>query len=103
MIASVFAFRGISAANRLSEFRDHAPGRGTTGTTRTERAGAAPSRRQVWLSARVATDVLPLLVNACSDACVGALPQGAERHVRVPHSGGRDIVQPEADEGPRSR
>lgn len=51
--------------------------------------------RQVWLSARVATDVLPLLVNACSDACVGALPQGAEHHIRVPHSGGRDIVQPE--------
>ena len=30
-----------------------------------------------WLH-RVATDVLPLLVNACSDARVGALPQGAE-------------------------
>jgi len=52
--------------------------------------------RQVWLSARVATDVLPLLVNACSDACARALPQGAEHHVRVPHSGGRDVVQPEA-------
>jgi len=51
--------------------------------------------RQVWLSARVATDVLPLLVNACSDACVEALPEGAERHVRVPHSGGRALVQPE--------
>jgi hypothetical protein len=50
--------------------------------------------RQVWLSARVATDVLPLLVNACSDVCVDALPQGAERHVRVPHSGGPDIIQP---------
>jgi hypothetical protein len=58
--------------------------------------------RQVWLSARIATDVLPLLVNACSDACVGALSQGAERHVRVPHSGGRDIVQPEAYYGPRA-
>lgn len=50
--------------------------------------------RQVWLSARVATDVLPLLVNACSDACVEALPQGAERHVRIPHSGGLGVVQP---------
>ena len=55
--------------------------------------------RQVWLSARVATDVLPLLVNACSDACVGALPPGAEGHVRVPHSGGRGVVQPEARGG----
>jgi hypothetical protein len=57
--------------------------------------------RQAWLSARVATDVLPLLVNACSDACVEALPQGAERHVRVPHSGGRGVVQPGAYYGPR--
>ncbi len=59
--------------------------------------------RQVWLSARIATDVLPLLVNACSDACVEALPQGAERHVRVPHIGGLDIVQPDAYYAPRAR
>lgn len=58
--------------------------------------------RQVWLSARVATDVLPLLVNACSDACVAALPPGAERHVRTPHSGGRDVVQPEPYYPPRT-
>lgn len=51
--------------------------------------------RQVWLSARVATDVLPLLVNACSDTCVKSLPQGAEGYVRVPHSGGTGVVQPE--------
>jgi hypothetical protein len=55
--------------------------------------------RQVWLSARVATDVLPLLVNACSDACVDTLPPGAERHVRSPHSGGPGVVQPEARGG----
>jgi hypothetical protein len=52
--------------------------------------------RQVWLSAVVATDVLPLLVNACSNACVEALPQGAKGHVRVPHAGGPDVIQPEA-------
>jgi hypothetical protein len=59
--------------------------------------------RQVWLSARLATDVLPLLVNACSDACVEALPPGAKHHVQVPHPGGRDIVQPEAYYGPRAK
>jgi hypothetical protein len=62
------------------------------------------ARPQVFgnrLSARVATDVLPLLVNACSDACVAALPQGAERHVRDPHSGGRHVVQPEPFYRPR--
>jgi hypothetical protein len=51
--------------------------------------------RQAWLSARVATDVLPLLVNACSAACIQGLPQGAEGHVRVPHRGGLGVVQPE--------
>jgi hypothetical protein len=57
--------------------------------------------RQVWLSAVVATDVLPLLVNACSDACVETLPEGAESHVRVPHSGGPGVVQPGTYYGPR--
>ncbi|WP_257581710.1 hypothetical protein [Streptomyces sp. TLI_146] len=33
---------------------------------------------QVWISLRVATDVLPLLVNACSSGCVAALPSGAD-------------------------
>ncbi|WP_395358266.1 hypothetical protein ACHGLA_01040 [Streptomyces sp. YH02] len=32
---------------------------------------------QVWISLRVATDVLPLLVGACSSACVAELPDGA--------------------------
>jgi hypothetical protein len=50
---------------------------------------------QAWISLWVATDVLPLLVNACSRACVDALPQGAEHHVRTSHKGGPDVVQPE--------
>lgn len=36
----------------------------------------------VWISLRVATDVLPLLVNACSAQCVAELP----RHPRVTSS-----------------
>jgi hypothetical protein len=40
VIANDFAFRGISAANELSEFRDHGPGGGAVGTNRTERARA---------------------------------------------------------------
>jgi hypothetical protein len=50
--------------------------------------------RQVWLSARVATDVLPLLVNACSDACVEALPPGAQGYIPAAQGGGRAAVQP---------
>ncbi|MFF8378819.1 leucine-rich repeat domain-containing protein [Streptomyces sp. NPDC015661] len=37
--------------------------------------------RQVWISLRVATDVLPLLVNACSPECVASLPGGARDHI----------------------
>jgi hypothetical protein len=51
--------------------------------------------RQVWLSAKIATDVLPLLVNACSAACIEALLPGANQHVQVPHADGTDVVQPE--------
>ena len=54
-----------------------------------------PARfRQVWISLRVATDVLPLLVNACSTACVEALPAPADGYVGVPHTGGLEVVQP---------
>ncbi|MFB7398433.1 leucine-rich repeat domain-containing protein [Streptomyces sp. NPDC056191] len=51
---------------------------------------------QVWISLRVATDVLPLLVNACSAACVAALPDGARDYIPTPHKGGR-VDQPASD------
>ncbi|MET9617393.1 leucine-rich repeat domain-containing protein [Kitasatospora indigofera] len=54
--------------------------------------------RRVWISLRVATDVLPLLVNACSAACVAALPTPPEGYVRSPHSGGPAVRQPTADD-----
>jgi hypothetical protein len=52
---------------------------------------------QVWISFRVATDVLPLLVNACSPECVAALPTPPEHYVRHPHTGGAEVAQPRAD------
>ncbi|MGW6318889.1 leucine-rich repeat domain-containing protein [Streptomyces sp. NPDC055099] len=52
---------------------------------------------QRWISLRVATDVLPLLVNACSPACVAALPRGADDYIPTPHKGGR-VEQPSSDE-----
>lgn len=54
------------------------------------------SVRQAWISLRVATDVLPLLVNACSDECIRRLPAPAYGYVDHPHSGGVDLVQPPA-------
>ncbi|MFE7563764.1 leucine-rich repeat domain-containing protein [Kitasatospora sp. NPDC057500] len=52
--------------------------------------------RQVWISGRVGADVLPLLVNACSAACVAALPAPAGGYVPAPHTGGPGLVQPDA-------
>ncbi|NRQ33578.1 leucine-rich repeat domain-containing protein [Nonomuraea sp. NN258] len=58
--------------------------------------------RQVWISLRTSgADVLPLLVNACSTACVEALPAPAEGYVQTPHAGGPGVTQPTA--GRRSR
>jgi hypothetical protein len=50
--------------------------------------------RQAWISLRVATDVLPLLVNACSEDCVRTLPTPPEGYVANPHRGGSDVRQP---------
>lgn len=58
--------------------------------------------QQVWLSLLVATDVVPLLVNACSDECVRRLPKPAKGYVDHPHKGGMELVQPDA-EGSRPR
>jgi hypothetical protein len=51
--------------------------------------------RRVWISLWVATDVLPLLVNACSEQCIRQLPTPAEGHVREPHRGGLEVQQPD--------
>jgi hypothetical protein len=49
---------------------------------------------QVWISRPIGTDVLPFLVNACSAACVAALPEPPPGYIPRPHTGGPDIVQP---------
>lgn len=51
---------------------------------------------QMWISLRVATDVLPLLVNACSPACAASLPGGARDHIPTSHKGG-PVEQPPVD------
>jgi hypothetical protein len=53
------------------------------------------SLRQVWISLRVATDVFPLLVNACSDECVRRLPTPPKGYVAQPHTGGLELRQPQ--------
>jgi hypothetical protein len=49
---------------------------------------------QVWISLNVGTDVLPLLVNACSANCVARLPPPARGYVSGPHTGGLSVEQP---------
>jgi hypothetical protein len=49
---------------------------------------------QVWISLGVASDVLPLLVNACSTTCINQLPPAAQDYVQGPHKGGRHLQQP---------
>jgi hypothetical protein len=56
---------------------------------------SAESVRQVWISLRVATDVFPLLVYACSTACILNLPRPPEGYVNHPHAGGIDLKQPD--------
>ena len=49
---------------------------------------------QMWVSLRVATDVLPLLVHACSSECVQNLPKPPEGYVPQAHQGGLAVKQP---------
>jgi hypothetical protein len=55
---------------------------------------APESVHQLWISLRVATDVFPLLVHACSPDCVRQLPNPPKGYVSHPHTGGLELPQP---------
>jgi len=55
---------------------------------------------QAWISLLVATDVLPLLVHACSTECLKMLPTPAAGYVQTAHQGGSDLNQPPIGFGP---
>lgn len=48
---------------------------------------------QAWHSLSVGTDVLPLLINACSRTCIDSLPDAPDSYVRRPHQGGLSVKQ----------
>jgi hypothetical protein len=54
---------------------------------------------QVWISLNVGTDVLPLLVNACSPECVARVPPAHTGYVPGTHRGGPSVVQPPERDG----
>ena len=47
-----------------------------------------------WISLWVGTDVLPLLVRACSEGCLERVPVPPNGYVSRPHRGGTSLVQP---------
>jgi len=49
---------------------------------------------QLWISLKVGTDVLPLLVNSCSRQCTQSLPTPHPNYVQQPHRGGTSVAQP---------
>jgi uncharacterized protein (TIGR02996 family) len=49
---------------------------------------------RVWVSLLVATDVMPLLVNACSHACIDRIRKPPRGYVKRPHRGGPIVNQP---------
>ncbi len=51
---------------------------------------------QFWVSLGVATDVLPLLVHACSQDCLSKIPTPPEAYVQKTHQGGLGLKQPPA-------
>jgi hypothetical protein len=53
---------------------------------------------QLWISLWVGTDILPLLVNACSKECEDKLPKPPDHYFPFPHKGGSTLQQPTMDE-----
>ncbi len=52
--------------------------------------------QQVWISLTIGTDVVPLLVHACSTACIDALPTPPAGYIDRPHKGGLGQAQPKS-------
>jgi hypothetical protein len=79
---------GVDLANLPPE-RYGAPTTTTCSVCR--RPLAQTGLHQVWISLIVGTDVLPLLVNACSLDCVARLPPAPSGYVAGPHTGGPSV------------
>ncbi|EDM45075.1 hypothetical protein SCB49_03104 [unidentified eubacterium SCB49] len=53
---------------------------------------------QMWITAHVGTDTIPMLANLCSKECEQNLPKPPKDYVEFPHKGGADLKQPDMDE-----
>nr|WP_199002248.1 hypothetical protein [Flavobacterium sp. ASV13] len=53
---------------------------------------------QLWITLRIGTDNLPLLVNLCSEECKEKLPESPKGYVNHAHKGGANLKQPSYEE-----
>jgi hypothetical protein len=53
---------------------------------------------QFWVTLRVGTDDLPLLVNLCSQSCEKKIPKPPKGYVQILHKGGSELKQPTYEE-----
>lgn len=53
---------------------------------------------QMWITAHIGTDTIPMLANLCSKECEQSLPKPPKDYVDKPHKGGADLKQPDMDE-----
>jgi len=49
---------------------------------------------QMWITATIGTDTVPMLANLCSIECEQKLPNPPKNYVQLPHKGGADLIQP---------
>jgi len=49
---------------------------------------------QLWISIPIGTDIVPLLVNSCSEKCEQSLPKPPDDYLQFPHKGGANLKQP---------
>ena len=49
---------------------------------------------QLWISLKVGTDILPLLINLCSKECESKLPTPPKDYIQFAHKGGSNLAQP---------
>lgn len=54
----------------------------------------------LWITLRVATDTVPLLVHSCSKECTLSLPSPPDGYFERPHQGGGGIGMPDEGYGP---
>jgi hypothetical protein len=54
-----------------------------------------------WITLRIATDTVPLLVHSCSKECTLSLPRPPEGYFERPHKGGGGVGMPEQGYGPQ--